>query len=251
MGDLRRIEQHCNQLLNASDFDDYCPNGLQVDGGVHEIKRIVTGVTASQALVDQAIALNADLLMVHHGYFWRGERQPLIGIKGARIRALLQNGVSLMAYHLPLDAHPALGNNRRLGEVLGFADAKPVSNDEPLLWGADLPAPESAKSISIKLSRALQQEPVHLSAGEQMISRIGWCTGAAQGMIEQAAAAGLDAFISGEASESTTHLALELGVHYFMAGHHATERFGVQALGEHLAKEFALEHQFVDIPNQV
>ncbi len=251
MVDLKQIEQYCNQLLNSGGFDDYCPNGVQVDGGSREVNCVVTGVTANQALIEQAIELGADLLLVHHGYFWRGENPQLTGIKGVRIRALIQNEISLMVYHLPLDAHPELGNNRQLGERLGLVSVKPLSESSPLLWTASLEPSMSAGKLASLLEQVLGQAPLRLDGGDHRISRLGWCTGAAQSFIEEAAAAGLDGFISGEVSESTTHLARELGLHYFAAGHHATERYGVQALGEHLAKHFSLDHHFVDVPNPV
>jgi len=251
MSDLRSIEQYCNQLLSAGEFDDYCPNGLQIESSDSPVKQIVSGVTASQALIDRAVELEADLLLVHHGFFWRGEKSPLTGIKGGRIRTLMQNSISMMAYHLPLDAHPELGNNKLLGNVLGYEKAQPLSVDNPLLWAANLVEPVSTAMLALQLQEALGQAPLLLPGGDHEINRLGWCTGAAQSMIEQASAAGLDAFISGEVSESTTHMARELGIHYLAAGHHVTERYGVQALGQHLTEHFALEHQFIDIPNPV
>ncbi len=251
MGNLRQIEQYCNQLLGIEKFDDYCPNGLQVDAGANDVKLVVSGVTASQALIDQAIEWEADLLLVHHGFFWRGESPQLTGIKGRRIRALMQHGVSLLAYHLPLDAHPELGNNRQLGERLGFTSVGPLSENDPLLWATTLDQPLTADELKALLAKALAREPLLLIGGGHKISRLGWCTGAAQGAIEEAAAAGLDAFISGEVSESTTHLARELGLHYFASGHHATERYGIEMLGDHLARHFSLEHRFADVPNPV
>lgn len=248
MIDLFELERYCNGLLAVEGVEDYCPNGLQLDAGQRRIQKLVTGVTASQALIEAAGQAGADLLLVHHGYFWRGEPAPLVGVKGQRVRSLMQTGISLMAYHLPLDAHPELGNNRTLGDRLGIAQARAL--DRGLLWQGELAAVSPAV-LAERLTGALGRPPLLIAAGEGPIRRVGWCTGAAQGMILEAAAVGLDAFISGEVSESTTHLARELGIHYFAAGHHATERFGVQALGRHLAEKFALDHQFIDIDNPV
>lgn len=250
MARLDELSAYCDQLLQVSSFSDYCPNGLQVDAGVPEVTTLVSGVTACQALIDRAVELEAELLLVHHGFFWRGEAQPLTGIKGSRVRRLMCSGTSLLAYHLPLDAHPELGNNRGLGRALGV-DGSPLEGSDGLLWLADLDQELSCRELAGRVAIQLQREPLHLGGGRGGIRRLAWCTGAAQGMIEQAAAAGADAFISGEASEQSQHLAAELGIHYFSAGHHATERFGPRALGEHLAERFSLRHHFVDIDNPV
>lgn len=240
------IADYCDRRLDAASFDDYCPNGLQVEGG-DEVTLLVSGVTASQALVDAAIAAGAQMLLVHHGYFWRGEPAPLVGMKGRRVRALMTAGISLLAYHLPLDAHAELGNNRQLGQRLGFADAAPVDG---LLWGAELERPRDSADLADHIATVLGRAP--LTVGQAAaLRRVAWCTGAAQGMIEQAAAAGFDAFISGEVSEHTVHQARELGIVYFCAGHHATERYGVQALGEELAAHFGIGHSFIEIANPV
>ncbi|MET0102095.1 MAG: Nif3-like dinuclear metal center hexameric protein [Sedimenticola sp.] len=247
---LEELERYCNELLAADSFDDYCPNGLQVDAGGREIRRLVAGVTASQALVDAAVESGADLLLVHHGYFWKGEQAALRGIKGNRVRALMQNGVSLLAYHLPLDAHLELGNNRQLADRLGIDGPAPLG-DDGLLWSADLDVPLSAQDLAARIASGLDRVPLHLEGGCGEIRTLAWCTGGAQGYIERAAGAGADAFISGEVSEQTAHLARELGIHYFSAGHHATERYGVQALGRHLAEKFGLEYRFREISNPV
>ncbi|MCG8427478.1 MAG: Nif3-like dinuclear metal center hexameric protein [Chromatiales bacterium] len=247
---LSDLVVHCNQLLQTNEFDDYCPNGLQVDAGQVEIKHVVTGVTASQALIDAAVGANADLLLVHHGFFWKGEPAPLTGLKGNRVRALIQGGVSLLAYHLPLDAHPQLGNNRRLGELFGF-DNVAALHDKGLIWGGFPREPMSPQALTEHITDRLGREPLHIAGGDDLIRQVGWCTGAAQSYIEQAVGLGCGAFISGEISEQTVHLARELGVHYFAAGHHATERYGVQALGEHLVEQFGVSHQYIDIDNPV
>lgn len=251
MAALKQLEKYCNELLQVESIADYCPNGLQVDAGVEQIKRIVTGVTASQALLEVAVEHGADLLLVHHGYFWKGEPPALVGIKGRRIGTLFRGNLNLMAYHLPLDAHKELGNNRMLAELFGFDAAAPVEPGDGLLWTADLPEPESVEQITARIVRGLERNPLYLPGGGTDISRVGWCSGGAEDYISQAAEHGVDAFISGEVSEQTMHLARELGVHFFAAGHHATERFGIQALGEHLAKQFGLEHHFIDLPNPV
>ncbi|MCF6355372.1 MAG: Nif3-like dinuclear metal center hexameric protein [Candidatus Polarisedimenticolaceae bacterium] len=247
MIELRDLEAYCNKLLEIECFQDYCPNGLQVDAGRVEIEKVVTGVTACQALIDAAVEAKADLLLVHHGYFWKGESEPLKGIKGCRIRTLMQAGVNLLAYHLPLDAHPQFGNNAQLAERLGFPDATPMKDG--LIWQASLQQPLAANELAARIAQALDRQPLHIPAGDRPLQRVGWCSGAAQDAIEQAAELKLDAFITGELSERTMHLARELGIHFYAAGHHATERYGIQALGEHLAECHALEHQFIDIPN--
>lgn len=246
MIDIFELERYCNGLLDAGSFKDYCPNGLQLDAGRPEVQRLATGVTASQAVIAAAEQAGADLLLVHHGYFWRGEPAPLTGVKGRRVRHLMRAGINLMAYHLPLDAHPEFGNNRALGDLLEIGQARALA--EGLVWQGEL-ADESPTALADRMTRLLGRAPLLIRAGDRPIRRVGWCTGAAQGAIVEAAAAGLDAFISGEVSESTTHLARELGIHYFAAGHHATERFGVQALGRHLAEQFTLDHWFIDDEN--
>lgn len=251
MANLFELERFCSELLTSSSFEDYCPNGLQVDAGVQQVQRVVTGVSASQALIDQAVSWQADLLLVHHGYFWRGEAQPLTGYKGRRVRALMQHGISLMAYHLPLDAHAELGNNRQFAALLDMDDAKALPGTDSLLWWGTLARPLESGQFAGQLGAALNRKPLHISAGEKTISRICWCTGAAQNYIEKAAANGMDAYISGEISEQTVHLARELGIHYFAAGHHATERYGIRALGERLCEEFGLEHRFIEVENPV
>jgi len=244
---LTELVNYCDARLDAAAFDDFCPNGLQVEAG-ERVGRIVSGVTASLALVEAAAAAGADLLLVHHGYFWKGEPAPLRGMKGRRVRHLMQSGVSLLAYHLPLDAHPELGNNAGLGRALGFAGA-PIA-DLSLIWGVDLQQPLPAEDLAATIERALGRAPLALHAGRPL-RRVAWCTGAAQGYIAEAADAGYDAFISGEVSEQTLHLARELDIAYFAAGHHATERFGVMSLGDELARRFDLEHRFIDIDNPV
>jgi len=233
--------------LEAHRFADYCPNGLQVEGR-SEIRRVMSGVTASQALIDAAVSWDADLLLVHHGYFWRGEPQPITGMKRRRLETLLRHGINLVAYHLPLDAHPVLGNNAQLALKLGFEVDGPLRDDGIGLLGR-LPEPESAEALGARIAKVLGREPCWIPGGGPSVRRIGWCTGGAQSMLILAAERGVDAFISGEISEQTTHEARELGVHYYAAGHHATERYGPEALGLWCARRFGIEHRFVDIDN--
>jgi dinuclear metal center YbgI/SA1388 family protein len=247
---LPALEAYCNQQLRALEFEDYCPNGIQVEAG-DQVQRLLTGVTACQALLDAAVDWRADLLLVHHGYFWKGEPAPIRGMKGRRIATLLRRGISLLAYHLPLDAHPEWGNNRQLAMQCGFPEPEPTAAGQGLVWQSRLPEAMAPERLAEHLTRRLERQVLHIPGGEQQIRRIGWCTGAAQGFIEEAAGLGLDAYLSGEISEPTVHAARELGIHYFAAGHHATERYGVQALGRHLAERFDLDYRYVEIENPV
>ncbi|MBI43244.1 Nif3-like dinuclear metal center hexameric protein [Marinobacter lutaoensis] len=233
--------------LQPRNFQDYCPNGLQVEGR-ETVGTLVTGVTASLALIEAAIAANADMILVHHGYFWKGEDPCVRGMKKARLKRLLEHDLNLVAYHLPLDDHPDYGNNRQLAEVLGLRNARPLDG---LVWQGELPEPMTPGALADHLASRLHRQPLHVGEGPAEIRHVGWCTGAAQGFIDRALAAGLDAYISGEISEPTTHTAREAGIHYYAAGHHATERYGVQALGEALAREFGLTHLFIDCDNPV
>ncbi len=244
---------YCNDLLRINEFIDYCPNGLQVEG-VNEINRIICGVSACQSLIDAAIEKQADVLLVHHGYFWKNEAAVITGIKRKRIQQLLEHGINLLAYHLPLDAHDALGNNRTLAEKLNINvhDYVKTGSAKGLLWNGELPTEMTATNFAAHITTQLSRQPLHLGdASNKKIKKVAWCTGGAQHYIEEAAAMGADAYISGEVSEQTFHLAKELDIHYFAAGHHATESYGVQALATHLAAEFSLETEFVDILNPV
>lgn len=248
MIEVAELGRYCDALLEVDRFEDYCPNGIQIEG-LHPVRRIASGVSACQALIEEALAWGADLLLVHHGYFWRGEPAPLVGMKGRRVGTLMRAGVSLLAYHLPLDAHKTLGNNAQLGRTLGLCDAVPSGMGKGLLWQGRLPAPRPAAALAETIGATLGRPPLHLAARAGPIRTLAWCSGAAQDLIEEAAALGVDAFLSGEISERTPHQARELGLDYFAAGHHATERYGVQALGTHLAERFALVHRFFEVPN--
>jgi dinuclear metal center YbgI/SA1388 family protein len=246
---MRRSDllNYLNDYLAVEQFKDYCPNGLQVEGA-SEIKRVVTGVTASEALIDQAIALEADTILVHHGYFWNGEPAPLVGIKANRIGKLFRNNINLIAYHLPLDAHPVVGNNAQLGWLLEVDAQHERGSVTSVLATGEFSHPVSGAELADRIALKLNRKPLHSSVVNE-ISKLGWCTGGGQDLIEEAAALGCDAFISGEVSERTILLSRELGIDFFAAGHHATERYGIKALGEHLADRFELDVAFVDIDN--
>jgi len=246
---LKQLCDFCNEYLKVDDFNDYCPNGLQVEANP-VVEHIVCGVTASQALIEVAIDAGADTLIVHHGYFWKGESQSISGIKGRRIASLIRNNINLLAFHLPLDVHPEVGNNVQLARIMGWKIER-SGGEQGLLFEGHIPQQTSLADLSQQIESRLNTRALVISAGDHAIERVAWCTGAAQGFIEAAAAAGVDAFVSGEVSEPTFHLAQELGVHYIAAGHHATERYGVQALGLEIARRFAVQQQFIDIPNPV
>ncbi len=252
MVDRDALIRYCNELLDSGGFQDYCPNGLQVEGRT-EIRRIVSGVTASQALVDAAVEAQADLLLVHHGYFWRGESAAVVGVKQRRLKALLKNDINLVAYHLPLDVHAELGNNVQLARLMGWQISGGLEPNNPRSVGltGELAAPCAGEELAALLAARLQREPLFVAGHDRPVKRIAWCTGAAQGYIDKAIALGVDAFITGEVSEPTVHAARENGIHFYAAGHHATERYGAKALGEHLAATFGLEHRFIDIDNPV
>ena len=252
---IQRDELQCYlaDLLDVQAFSDYAPNGLQVEGR-DEIKKIVGGVTACQALVDAAVEKGADALLVHHGYFWKGESPCITGMKHRRIKALLAADINLLGYHLPLDAHPELGNNAQLAKLLALqlegSFGSGAGGPDIGQYGR-LAQPQSAAAFSKLLSAKLGRAPLHIGEADQEIQTIAWCTGGAQSYIESAAELGVDAFLTGEISEQTVHIAREQGIHFFSAGHHATERAGVQALGTYLATNLGIEFEFVDIDNPV
>lgn len=249
MGTSRqKMQAALNVLLEPQRFQDFAPNGLQVEGR-EQIDIVVSGVTASQALLNAAIALKADAVLVHHGYFWRSEDPCLVGMKGRRVQTLMQADINLFAYHLPLDCHMELGNNAGLGRALGVPQFGPLIPEEPTLpvFVGELPEVLSQVQVADSLSKELGRQV--LSEGDRAIRRIAWCTGGGQGYIDKAADAGADLFVTGEVSEQTIHIARERDIGFIAAGHHATERFGVQSVGSWLSRELGVAHHFVDDDN--
>ncbi len=249
---LKTLVSYLDKHLQANSIQDYCPNGLQIEGR-SDITKIIGGVTANQALIDLAVSNNADAILVHHGFFWKGEDQAITGIKKKRIQALLQHDISLIAYHLPLDVHPVLGNNAQLAQLLKLTMKGPLDPAAKLSIGIETELAEAmtAKAFQDFISQKLERACLHIGDDSKLIKKVGLCTGAAQGMINQAVNLNLDAYISGEISEPTFHIANETGVNYFSAGHHATERGGVMALGKHLKGKFDIEFEFLDLHNPV
>ncbi len=247
------LELYLNNLLKPEQIKDFTPNGLQVQGS-ECVKKIVTGVTASKALIDRAIAEQADAILVHHGYFWKNESYVIRGMKHERIKALLMNNINLFAYHLPLDIHPELGNNAQLAKLFAIDELAPLEIGNPLsvaLQGR-LHDECSGEEFAKRINKILKRECLHISApSSKVIKTIAWCSGGGQSYLELAAEQGIDAFLTGEVSEQTTHIAREMDIHFFAAGHHATERYGVKALGEHIAKAHQLDVKFIDIDNPV
>jgi dinuclear metal center YbgI/SA1388 family protein len=244
-----QLVEYLDELLQPAKFRDYCPNGLQVEGRA-EVARIVAGVTASQALLDVAVARDADAVIVHHGYFWKGEDGRVTGIRRQRLKTLLANDISLLAYHLPLDAHPELGNNAMLAARLGWLPEGRFG-DQDIAWLGRVAVPTTAGKLAAQIAGGLARAPLLVGDPERPVCRIGWCTGAAQDCFGQAIALAVDAFISGEISEPTVHLARESGVPYLACGHHATERYGIAALAGHLTQHCGLQCEFVDLDNPV
>ncbi len=277
MIDLHTLVAYTDALLECGRFDDYAPNGLQVEGR-RQVHRLVAGVTASQRLLEAALAQEADALLVHHGYFWKNESPRVVGMKRRRLATLLGAQLSLLAYHLPLDAHPRWGNNVQLGQRLGLRVLGPLNlpGTQGLVWHGELPQPMTAEAFSRLVAERLGRRPLRLAGGSSPIRRLAWCTGGAPHYFQAVAeasehvrahpgagtgaevggegagtAVAVDAYLTGEASEPVTHIARETGVHFFAAGHHATERYGVQALAAHLAERFALEWTYVEVDNEV
>lgn len=248
---LNTLVEEADRYLGSAKIQDYCPNGLQVEGRP-QVMRIVSGVTASQALLDAAVEAKADLVLVHHGYFWKGENPCVVGMKQRRLKTLLRHDISLLAYHLPLDVHAEVGNNVQLARQLELTVEGPLDPADSRVVGliGSLPEPMHPRDFARRVQEVLGREPL-LIEGSEKIRRVGWCTGGGQGYIDRAIAAGVDLYISGEASEQTFHSARENDISFIAAGHHATERYGVQALGDYLARRFALEHVFIDFPNPV
>jgi dinuclear metal center YbgI/SA1388 family protein len=240
---------YLDELLDAARFRDYCPNGLQVEGR-ESIRRVVCGVTASQALIEAAIERGADALLVHHGWFWKAEDGRVTGFRRQRMARLLAHDINLFAYHLPLDAHVTLGNNAQLAARLGWTVSGRFGEQDIGFVGVP-PAPTLAGELAQQVERALGRVPLLIGDAKRKVARIAWCSGGAQGYFEAALAVGADIFVSGEISEQTVHLARETGMAYLAAGHHATERYGVTALGAQLAEKFGIDCEFVDIDNPV
>jgi len=243
------ITEYLDKLLQPSALNDYCPNGLQVHGR-DDVNKLVVGVTASMEFLEKALLAEADTVLVHHGYFWRNENPTIVGIKKKRIEFLLDNRINLIAYHLPLDIHYEYGNNKQLAIRLGFEISKAIK-PQSLVWHGILSNPMSIEDLSLHINNCLNRPPLIISEPKKMIRNIAWCTGAAQNYFEDAIALNVDAYLSGEISESTVHLAKESGVSYISAGHYATERYGVIALGQHLAQKFNLAYDFVEIDSPV
>ncbi len=252
--DRDQLSEFLATELQISRFRDYCPNGVQVEGR-SDIKVLVSGVTASLALLQAAADMQADAVLVHHGYFWRGEDMRVIGQKQRRLKLLLQNDISLFAYHLPLDMHPQLGNNAQLANVLGLVpDGRFGEDDLGWLGAAGDAGLHTVGDLAARVELKLGRKPLLIGDPGQVLdksAKIGWCTGAAQNMLGTAIDAGAKVYLSGEISEPTVHLARESGVAYLACGHHATERYGVQALGNHIARHFGIAHHFIDIDNPV
>ena len=250
MPQLQEITTYTNEYLRINDFADYCPNGLQVEGQA-EVHKIASGVSASLAFIEQAIDWGAQCLLVHHGYFWKNERPTIVGMKKRRLQAILSRDVSLLAYHLPLDAHPVVGNNIQLAQRLEIGSVEPLQKSAKAPIGniGKLATPLQASEFVARCEQVLGRKAVHIDSGPAAVQTIAWCTGGAQSMIDQAVERQVDVYLTGEISEQTVHTARECELHFIAAGHHATERYGVQALGGHLAEKFRLQHQFFDIEN--
>lgn len=252
MTQLLKLVSYTNDLLQIDRFQDYCPNGLQVQGRC-KIKKLISGVTASLALIDAAISADADAILVHHGYFWRGEDMRIVGMKQQRLKRLLHADISLLAYHLPLDAHSLYGNNVQLAKRLGLSVEGQFGNGSGPAIGryGRLHTPMQCDEFAKHITQVLHRQPLHLPGVAKRIQTIAWCTGAAQEYIHQAIELDVDAYLTGEVSEQTVHIARECGIHFYAAGHHATERYGSMSLAKHLAEHFDLEEQFIDIENPV
>ena len=250
MPTIQQLSNYCAQYLNIQDFRDYCPNGLQVEGRT-EVKKLATGVTASLEFIEQALEWGADALLVHHGYFWKNEDATITGIKKRRLQRLLTQDVSLLAYHLPLDAHAEVGNNARLAEMLGIDDLEPLQTGVRRSVGnvGSLAEDISVSDFVTRCQQVLGRDVLHINSGAATIRRVALCTGGAQAMIDDAIRVQADLYLTGEISEQTVHIAREAGIHFIAAGHHATERYGAEALGMHLEQEFNLIHRFFDIDN--
>ncbi|SMM99245.1 FIG137478: Hypothetical protein YbgI [uncultured Candidatus Thioglobus sp.] len=246
MVNQKTLAEYCEKYLKVSNFSDYCPNGLQIEGKA-EIQKIISGVSANQDLIDRAIDEKADALFVHHGFFWKNELPSIVGIKKNRIKALLDNNINLFAYHLPLDAHPEVGNNIQLAQRLGIQNPTPIG--DTLVWQGEINT--TLAQFSQTTEQALNRKPLVFGAEDKSLKTIAWCTGGAQTYIDHAININADCFLTGEVSEQIPAIAKEHNIAFISAGHHATERYGVQALCQHLSDKFKLKHQFIEIENQV
>lgn len=246
------LHHYIETLLDAPNVDDYCANGLQVQGKA-DIKRLVTGVTASQAFIDKAIALKADAVLVHHGYFWRGEDPCLVGIKHKRIKTVLAHDINLFSYHIPLDVHETFGNNAQLAALCGWDihGTLPTPTKPDIVMHGALPTAMAADALAADIAQHLDRPPLLIKGHDRPVKNIAWCTGGAQDYLRCVIDHHVDAYITGEISERHVHIARECGINYYACGHHATERYGAKALGEHLAEKFDLDVTFLDIANPV
>lgn len=246
---VHELEKIIGQLLECDRFRDYCPNGLQVEGR-REVRKIVGGVSASLEFLRAAQQAGADTVLVHHGYFWKGEDARVIGVKRARLEWLLRHELNLLAYHLPLDAHPILGNNAQLAPLLGVEIDGWFGEQSIAAYGR-IVEPVSLKVWGERITVALKREPLIIGVPDQKIRRVAWCSGGAQGYFEDAVRLGVDAYLTGEVSEQHYHLARETGKAFICAGHHATERYGVQALGAHIKTHLGVDFEYLEIANPV
>jgi len=246
MVNLKKLNNYCHDYLNVKAFEDYGPNGLQLEG-VENINKIVSGVSANLALIERAIDEKADAIFVHHGIFWKNEGQMIIGAKRRKVSLLMSHNINLFGYHLPLDAHPEIGNNVQLGKRLGIQNMNPVSDS--LIWQGELNT--NLNDFSALIEERLGRTPQVFGKKSEKIQRIAWCTGAAQGYISDAIEMNVDLYLSGEVSEQTPAAAAENNMTFISAGHHATERYGVQALSKHLSEKFKLQHQYIEVENSV
>ncbi len=249
---ISSLVNYLNEQLQPHLWRDYCPNGKQV-AGCEEVQTIITAVSASQEVLDTAVRHHAQAVLVHHGFFWQGEDPCVRGLKKNRLTTLLTHNINLLAYHLPLDGHTEWGNNVQLGKILNIhiAGEFAYSRGPALALIGDLPSAMTGEEFAAYLAEKLQRPPFWIAGGANKIKRLAWSTGAAQDLLEEAAAHKVDAFLTGEVSERTTYIAQETGLHFYAAGHHATERYGIQALGQHLAEQFNLQHLFIDTHNLV
>lgn len=252
MASLNEIIQWCDNALKSPEFKDYAPNGLQIEGKT-EVKKILCAVTASQTAIDAAIAYGADMLLVHHGYFWKGEAYPITGMRGKRIKALIQHDISLVGYHLPLDSHPTLGNNSAIADLLALENIEALDPTErhPIGNIGYLKQAMSPEAFKTYVSDRLGFDAIHLPADKTSIYKVGFCTGGAQDYISKAASQDCDAYISGEVSERTFYEARELDVHYYTCGHHATEKYGVQRLAKAISEQFNIEYSYFELNNPI